>query len=107
MTYIDQLPTDIEVGSMFSVKRIDGGKAGRRFGSPVLPANPKEREEMLDDILTERVYEYLTSHTIEFKIPHNSMRDLKKSFRDEGKSMCYVHKLIIFTNKFLVSCKSY
>lgn len=84
MTYIDQLPTDVEVGSMFTVKPTESGKAGRRLSSPTLPDEPKAREEMLDSILTERIYDYLGSHTFEFKIQKNSIKEWKRSFDSEG-----------------------
>ncbi|GJQ85502.1 hypothetical protein Trydic_g23090 [Trypoxylus dichotomus] len=85
LTYIDQLPADIEVGSMFTVRQIESSKAGRRFSSITLPDEPRAREEMLDNILAERIYDYFTSHIFEFKIPTNSMKEWKRSFDNEAR----------------------
>lgn len=84
LTYIDRLPADVEVGSMFTVKQTESGKAGKRFSSITLPDEPRAREEMLNNILTEKIYDYFASHTFEFKIPKNSIKDWKRSLDIEG-----------------------
>lgn len=49
-----------------------------------LPAEPEAREAEVDSLLVDRVARFLGSHTIQFKVPKDSIQDMQRSL-EEGK----------------------
>lgn len=58
---------------------------GRSLLEEQLSENPEIRENQLDDILLERVSRFLGSHTLNFKLPEETVNDMQRSL-DEGNS---------------------
>lgn len=49
-----------------------------------LPAEPEARENEVDSLLVDRVARFLSTHTLQFKVPKDSIDDLQTSL-EEGK----------------------
>lgn len=49
-----------------------------------LPENIEARESQVDSMLTDRVARFLGSHTLQFKVPKDSIDDMQRSL-EEGK----------------------
>lgn len=57
---------------------------GRSMNEINLPAEPEAREAEVDSLLVDRVARFLGSHTIQFKVPKDSIQDMQRSL-EEGK----------------------
>lgn len=58
---------------------------GRSFNEINLPAEPEAREIEVDSLLVDRVARFLATHTLQFKVPKDSIEDLQTSL-EEGKN---------------------
>lgn len=56
---------------------------GRSINDIDLPNESEARENVVDSLLVERVARFLGSHTLQFKVPKESIEDMQKSL-DEG-----------------------
>lgn len=57
---------------------------GRSLNEINLPAEPEARENEVDSLLVDRVARFLATHTLQFKVPKDSIEDLQTSL-EEGK----------------------
>ncbi|XP_030758984.1 uncharacterized protein LOC115884521 [Sitophilus oryzae] len=92
LRYIDTLPNELDVGVGVKIK--SNGRVSKRMQREALPDEPKARESAVENILWDRISDYLSTHVIELKMPSNTVHDMKKSV-EEGK------KLSIFLKKFI------
>ncbi|XP_017781607.1 PREDICTED: uncharacterized protein LOC108566307 [Nicrophorus vespilloides] len=100
LKYVDQLPSDLDLGGGVRVLPTDGVKrSSRYFSKDSLPKDPVAREEVLDAVLSDRILTYLSSHTFQLSIPETAIRDLRRSlgdddvvFVDEGESRIRVKR---------------
>lgn len=68
---------------MFTIKQNDGVRDARTLKQVQLPEEPRAREDALDNALLDRLADYLSSHTFEFKVPGNTIQNLKRSLEEE------------------------
>lgn len=84
MHYIDETQGDIDVAEGVHIIQTEVQPTGRSMNEIVLPAEPEAREAEVDSLLVDRVARFLASHTIQFKIPKDSIQDMQRSL-EEGK----------------------
>lgn len=84
MHYIDETKGDINVAEGVNIIQTEAQSQGRSLNEIVLPAEPEAREAEVDSLLVDRVARFLGSHTIQFKLPKDSLEEVQRSF-DEGK----------------------
>lgn len=90
--YLDRLPNNIEISNGISIKQNVGGeiRTGRHLFEPnMFPEEPRAREEAIDSVLMDRILDYLGTHTFEFKVPSETVNDLRRSFEEEGKRIVF------------------
>ncbi|KAK9879996.1 hypothetical protein WA026_008509 [Henosepilachna vigintioctopunctata] len=86
LKYLDNLPGNMDIGGAIKIKQLDSERSAKHFSPLVLPDEPRAREEVIDKALFDRIAEYLSSHTIEFRLPSESMKDLQRSMMvDEAR----------------------
>ncbi|KAJ8910874.1 hypothetical protein NQ315_000505 [Exocentrus adspersus] len=85
LRYLNNLPNTIDLGGGLRIKPADGNRTSRQQSSVIFPQDPKEREEALDEALWEKFTDYLSSHSIEYKMPVENINDLEKSLVEEGR----------------------
>lgn len=51
---------------------------------PALPEEGRARESAIDSLLFDRAINFLTSHSLEFKVPKSATEDVKRSL-EEGE----------------------
>lgn len=51
-----------------------------------LPPNEEEKDSQVESLLVDRVARFLQSHTLQLKVPEQSISDMKRSL-DEGKTL--------------------
>lgn len=61
-------------------------QSGRSMNEINLSAEPEVRETEVDSLLMDRVSRFLGTHTLQFKIPKDSIQDMQRSL-EEGKSL--------------------
>lgn len=61
---------------------VDGG---RSLSDIELPDNVEARESQVDSMLADRVARFLGTHTLQFKVPKDSIVDMQRSL-EEGKN---------------------
>lgn len=66
------------------VKSNDDIPLGRSMSSMSLPEDPDTRESEIDSMLVERVARFFGTHTLQFKVPRESIEDMQRSL-EEGK----------------------
>lgn len=84
---MDNLPNTLIIGGGLSIKpNNESGidRSGRVYNIPELPEEPRAREDAIDKILADRILNYFSSHTIEFKVPDAAISEFKRSI-EEGK----------------------
>lgn len=54
-----------------------------------LPADQEEKDSQVESLLVDRVARFLSSHTLQLKVPEESISEMKKSL-DEGEFTGYV-----------------
>lgn len=84
MHYVDGAQGDITVADGVQLIQTEAQATGRSLNEIVLPAEPEAREAEVDSLLVDRVARFLGSHTIQFKVPKDSIQDMQRSL-EEGK----------------------
>ncbi|CAH0555724.1 unnamed protein product [Brassicogethes aeneus] len=86
LKYLESLPNNVDLGSGIKIKENFEGanRASRQYQPADLPEEPRARENELDNIIIEKLADYFTSHTFEFKMPTDTAKDLKRSM-EEGR----------------------
>jgi hypothetical protein len=57
---------------------------GRSFSENELSDDPDTREQEVDSLLVDRVARFIGSHTLQFKVSKDSVKDMQRSF-EEGE----------------------
>lgn len=52
-----------------------------------LPVEPELRESEIDSLIVDRIARFLGSHTLQFKVPKESIHDMQRSL-EEGIHAC-------------------
>ncbi|KAK5644799.1 hypothetical protein RI129_006099 [Pyrocoelia pectoralis] len=105
LQYLDKLPNRLEIGAGLSIEQNEGAadRSGRVYSDPELPEDPRAREEAIDTILYDKFLNYLSSHTIEFKVPDSAITEFKRSLEEgrkkKGKKGNMMGYLMLFKMK--------
>lgn len=84
MHYVDGAQGDITVAEGVQLIQTEAQATGRSLNEIVLPAEPEAREAEVDSLLVDRIARFLGSHTIQFKVPKDSIQDMQRSL-EEGE----------------------
>lgn len=81
----DQTKGDFEVTEGVKLVQTDEEPASesRSFNENELSDEPEQREQEVDGLLVDRVARFLGSHTLQFKVSKDAIKDVQRSF-DEG-----------------------
>lgn len=83
--YLELLPDSFELGGIVKIKRLEeGNSTGRQNAAPALPDEPRARENALDGVLMDKVADFVGGHSIEFKLPQETIGEIKNDFVEEG-----------------------
>lgn len=88
--YVDNANGDIQVGEGITLVETEPNTAqgGRQLSEMNLPSNSEARESQIDSLLAERVARFLGTHTLQFKVPKDSIEEMQRSLeeaRGKGK----------------------
>lgn len=87
LRYVDDINGDIKVGEGITLVQTEpmAVKGGRSLSDVELPENIEARESQVDSLLADRVARFLGTHTLQFKVPKDSIEDMQRSL-EEGTS---------------------
>lgn len=86
LQYVDGVDGDIEITEGIKLVETEKPTAhGRSLNDIDLPVDPEARESEIDSLLVDRAARFLGSHTLQFKVPKDSIDDMQRSL-DEGKN---------------------
>jgi hypothetical protein len=86
--YVDQTNGDVQLADGVQLIETEQPTQGRSMSEINLPVEPEARENEVDSLLVDRVARFLGSHTLQFKIPKDSIQDMQRSLeeaRGKGK----------------------
>ncbi|XP_058060074.1 uncharacterized protein LOC131210800 [Anopheles bellator] len=81
-----------------TVKQSENAEAvpkGRSLNEVSLPADPEAREAEIDGLLVDRAARFLETHTLEFKVPKDSIEDMQRSLDEARGKKKKVKKLLL------------
>lgn len=84
--YVNDVNGDIQVGEGITLVQTEQSPSGGRQLSDniELPENIESRESQVDSMLADRVARFLGTHTLQFKVPKDSIEEMQRSL-EEGK----------------------
>lgn len=96
--YVDETTNgDVKVTEGVEFVQTEEVQAGGRSLNEInLSSEPEARENEVDSLLVDRVARFLGSHTLQFKVPKDSIQDMQRSL-EEGN---YFHFLFFSFNFF-------
>lgn len=81
--YVDNINGDVKVGEGISLIQTEAIPEGRSLNEINLSENGEAREGQVDSLLADRIARFLGTHTLQFKVPKDSIEDMQRSL-DEG-----------------------
>jgi hypothetical protein len=96
LTFFDRAlrrPDDLEITDGVSLVRTENEAASRGLNGRALseaeldaslPKDAEDKDAQVESMLVDRVARFLQSHTLQLKVPENSINEVRKSL-DEGK----------------------
>lgn len=81
---MDQSGGDIKITDGITLVKTDQVAEGRSLSENELPVEPEQREAEIDSLIVDRVARFLGSHTLQFRVPKDSIRDMQRSL-EEGE----------------------
>ncbi|KAB0794507.1 hypothetical protein PPYR_11346 [Photinus pyralis] len=105
LQYLDKLPNRLEIGAGLSIEQAEGAvdRSGRVYNDRELPEDPRAREEAIDTMLYDKFLNFLSSHTVEFKVPDSAITEFKRSLEEgrkkKGKKGNMMGLLMLFKMK--------
>lgn len=82
--YLDQNNGDIHIMDGISLIQTEQVAQGRALSENELPFEPDQRETEIDALIVDRIARFLGSHTLQFRVPKESIHEMQRSL-DEGK----------------------
>jgi len=77
---MESLPSEYDFGGGLVMRPTAGAQRSARFFSfNALPVESGAREQMVDQVLMDRIVDYLSSHSFQFKVPEDTIREFKRS----------------------------
>lgn len=86
MNYVDNINGDVKIGEGISLIQTEPIPEGGRSMPDILSENGEAREGQVDSLLTDRIARFLGTHTLQFKVPKDSIEDMQRSL-DEGNCL--------------------
>lgn len=81
---MDQSTGDVQLMDGISLVATEQVAQGRALSENDLPVEPEQREGEVDALIVDRVARFLGSHTLQLRIPKESIHEMQRSL-DEGK----------------------
>lgn len=106
MRYVDNINGDVQIGEGISLIQTEAIPEGGRSMSDInLSENGEARDGQVDSLLADRIARFLGTHTLQFKVPKDSIEDMQRSL-DEGNYIFFrlpicssrLHHIIIARN---------
>ncbi|XP_055381734.1 uncharacterized protein LOC129612222 [Condylostylus longicornis] len=83
--YFDSENGDVKLSDGIQLIKTDDIPVGRSLNEINLPDEPEARENEVDSLLVERIARFFGTHTLQFKVPRESIEDMQRSL-EEGRS---------------------
>lgn len=98
--YFDAENGDVKLSEGIQLIKTDDIPVGRSLNDINLPDEPEARENEVDSLLVERIARFFGTHTLQFKVPKESIEDMQRSLeegrsRDKKKSKKYLLPLLL------------
>lgn len=86
--YVDDVKGNVQIGEGITLVQTEPvpSAQGRSLSDIELAPNVEARESQVDSLLTDRVARFLGTHTLQFKVPKDSIEDMQRSL-EEGKQI--------------------
>lgn len=82
MRFLDQTDGDIKITDGIALIKNEQVPEGRSLNENELPMEPEQREAEIDTLIVDRIARFLSSHTLQFRIPKDSIRDMQRSLEE-------------------------
>lgn len=86
-----ETPQDIEITEGLTLKRDENAPIAKETEIP----QGRATESTIDNLLVDRFVDFMSSHTLQFKIPKSTSDDMKRSL-EEGKLFNFKNSTIGF-----------
>lgn len=80
--YFDTENGDVKLTEGISLIKTDDIPVGRSLNDAALPKEPEARENEVDALLVERVARFFGTHTLQFKVPKDSIQDMQRALEE-------------------------
>ncbi|XP_067619144.1 uncharacterized protein Osi9 [Eurosta solidaginis] len=80
--YFDSENGDVKLTEGISLIKTDDIPAARSFNDAALPEEPEARENEVDVMLVERIARFFGTHTLQFKVPKDSIQDMQRALEE-------------------------
>ncbi|XP_011197377.1 uncharacterized protein LOC105221928 [Bactrocera dorsalis] len=80
--YFDTENGDVKLTEGISLIKTDDIPVGRSLSEAALPEEPEARENEVDALLVERVARFFGTHTLQFKVPKDSIQDMQRALEE-------------------------
>ena len=78
----DSENSDVKLTEGIALIKTDDIPVGRSLNEVVLPDEPEARENEVDSMLIERVARFFGTHTLQFKVPKDSIQDMQRALEE-------------------------
>lgn len=97
MRYVDNINGDVQIGEGISLIQTEAIPEGGRSMSDInLSENGEARDGQVDSLLADRIARFLGTHTLQFKVPKDSIEDMQRSL-DEGNYIFFSISNLFFS----------
>lgn len=80
--YFDTENGDVKLTEGISLIKTDEIPVGRALNDITLPEDQESRENEVDSLLVERVARFFGTHTLQFKVPKDSIQDMQRALEE-------------------------
>jgi hypothetical protein len=103
---VDKTEGDFDISEGVKLVQTEESSQGRSLDDVQLSEDEETREGEVDSLLVDRVARFLGSHTLQFKVPKDSIKDVQRSL-EEGKLRDYIKVAVMSAcEKFVFIRKS-
>lgn len=81
--YVDDINGDVKIGEGIAlIQTAPQPSGGRSLSDVELAENVEAREGQVDSLLADRIARFLGTHTLQFKVPKDSIEDMQRSLEE-------------------------
>lgn len=84
---VDKTEGDFEISEGVKLVQTEETSQGRSLNDIQFSEDEETREGEVDSMLVDRVARFLGSHTLQFKVPKDSIKDVQRSLEEGGLAM--------------------